>query len=118
AAHVVAGFPGRCRGRNRQHRQSGVGAHRGSDRAGGGDMTVLFRKEMKVAMPFDAEAVRGQFPILSRTVYGKPLVYLDSGASAQKPSIVLDTMLDFTQTEYANVHRGVHFLSAAATDRY
>jgi cysteine desulfurase/selenocysteine lyase len=81
-------------------------------------MTVPFRKEMKVAMPFDAEAVRGQFPILSRTVYGKPLVYLDSGASAQKPSIVLDTMLDFAQTEYANVHRGVHFLSAAATDRY
>jgi cysteine desulfurase/selenocysteine lyase len=81
-------------------------------------MTVAFRKEVKAAMPFDAEAVRGQFPILSRTVYGKPLAYLDSGASAQKPSIVLDTMLDFAQTEYANVHRGVHFLSAAATDRY
>jgi cysteine desulfurase/selenocysteine lyase len=81
-------------------------------------MTVAFRKEVKAAMPFDAEAVRGQFPILSRTVYGKKLVYLDSGASAQKPSVVLDAMLDFAQTEYANVHRGVHFLSAAATDRY
>ncbi len=68
--------------------------------------------------PFDADAARAQFDILSRTVYGKPLVYLDSGASAQKPRIVLDTMRDFADSEYANVHRGVHFLSAAATDRY
>ncbi|MDB5740705.1 MAG: cysteine desulfurase [Alphaproteobacteria bacterium] len=67
---------------------------------------------------FDAEAARADFEILSRTVYGKPLVYLDSGASAQKPRIVLDTMRDFAQTDYANVHRGVHYLSAAATDRY
>ena len=52
------------------------------------------------------------------TVYGKPLVYLDSGASAQKPRVVLDAMRDFAASEYANVHRGVHFLSAAATDRY
>ena len=67
---------------------------------------------------FDVEAARADFEILSRTVYGKPLVYLDSGASAQKPRIVLDTMRDFAQTDYANVHRGVHYLSAAATDRY
>ncbi|MCP5412579.1 MAG: cysteine desulfurase [Alphaproteobacteria bacterium] len=67
---------------------------------------------------FDAEAARAQFPILSRTVYGKPLVYLDSGASAQKPAVVLDAMRDFAQTDYSNVHRGVHFLSAAATDAY
>ena len=73
---------------------------------------------VKIAMPFDAEAVRARFPILSRTVYGKKLVYLDSGASAQKPDVVLDAMRDFAQSEYANVHRGVHFLSAAATDRY
>ena len=46
------------------------------------------------------------------------MVYLDSGASAQKPRVVLDAMRDFAQSEYANVHRGVHFLSAAATDRY
>lgn len=68
--------------------------------------------------PFDVEAARAQFEILSRSVYGKPLVYLDSGASAQKPRVVLDAMRDFAQSEYANVHRGVHFLSAAATDRY
>ena len=67
---------------------------------------------------FDVDAARAQFPILSRTVYGKPLVYLDSGASAQKPALVLDAMRDFAQTDYSNVHRGVHFLSAAATDAY
>jgi cysteine desulfurase/selenocysteine lyase len=73
---------------------------------------------VKIHVPFDAEEAQAQFPILSRTVYGKPLVYLDSGASAQKPSVVLDAMLDFARTDYANVHRGVHFLSGAATDRY
>jgi len=67
---------------------------------------------------FDPAAARKDFEILSRTVYGKPLVYLDNGASAQKPRQVLDAMRDFTTSEYANVHRGVHFLSAAATDRY
>ena len=55
---------------------------------------------------------------MSREVYGKKLVYLDSAASAQKPRQVLDAMRDFASSEYANVHRGVHFLSAAATERY
>lgn len=72
----------------------------------------------KIAASFDVEKARADFEILSRQVYGKPLVYLDSGASAQKPRMVLDTMRGFASTEYANVHRGVHFLSAAATDRY
>jgi cysteine desulfurase / selenocysteine lyase len=67
---------------------------------------------------FDVKAARADFEILWRKVYGKPLVYLDSGASAQKPRVVLDVMNNFTVSEYANVHRGVHFLSAAATDRY
>ncbi|OAI44215.1 cysteine desulfurase [Rhizomicrobium sp. SCGC AG-212-E05] len=74
--------------------------------------------QTKIAASFDAEKARADFEILSRQVYGKPLVYLDSGASAQKPRVVLDTMRDFAASEYANVHRGVHFLSAAATDRY
>ena len=74
--------------------------------------------QSKIAASFDAEKARADFEILSRQVYGKPLVYLDSGASAQKPRVVLDAMRDFAQSEYANVHRGVHFLSAAATDRY
>ena len=68
--------------------------------------------------PFDVESARADFEILGREVYGKPLAYLDSAASAQKPDIVLDAMRDFATSEYANVHRGVHFLSGKATDRY
>jgi cysteine desulfurase/selenocysteine lyase len=67
---------------------------------------------------FDPAAARADFEILSRQVYGKPLVYLDNAASAQKPRPVLDAMRDFAANEYANVHRGVHFLSAASTERY
>ena len=67
---------------------------------------------------FDAEAIRRDFPILAREVHGKRLVYLDNAASAQKPKHVLDTMTGFMTSEYANVHRGVHFLSAAATEAY
>jgi cysteine desulfurase / selenocysteine lyase len=67
---------------------------------------------------FDPTAARADFEILSRQVYGKKLVYLDNAASAQKPRQVLDAMRDFAANEYANVHRGVHFLSAASTERY
>ncbi|HLI10600.1 MAG TPA: cysteine desulfurase [Alphaproteobacteria bacterium] len=67
---------------------------------------------------YDVERVRKDFPILSRPVYGRPLVYLDNGASAQKPRVVIDTMREVMETDYANVHRGVHFLSQRATDRY
>lgn len=67
---------------------------------------------------FDRESVRSEFEILSRQVYGKPLVYLDNAASAQKPRAVLERMRDFATTDYANVHRGVHFLSGRATERY
>ncbi|MDZ7927490.1 MAG: cysteine desulfurase [Agrobacterium sp.] len=71
-----------------------------------------------VAAPYDVEAVRKDFPILSREVYGKPLVYLDNGASAQKPQVVIDAVSHAYSSEYANVHRGLHFLSNAATDAY
>ncbi len=67
---------------------------------------------------YDVEAVRRDFPILSKTVYGKPLVYLDNGASAQKPQAVLDRIMKAYTEEYANVHRGLHFLSNAATEAY
>jgi cysteine desulfurase/selenocysteine lyase len=67
---------------------------------------------------FDAAAAREDFEIFDKPVYGKPLVYLDSAASAQKPRQVLDAMRDFASGEYANVHRGVHYLSAQSTDRY
>ncbi|MCV0396534.1 MAG: cysteine desulfurase [Rhizobiaceae bacterium] len=68
--------------------------------------------------PYDVEAIRRDFPILAREVYGKKLVYLDNGASAQKPQAVLDTIQHAYSQEYANVHRGLHFLSNAATDAY
>ena len=67
---------------------------------------------------YDVEEVRKDFPILSRMVHGKPLVYLDNGASAQKPQVVIDAIAHAYSNEYANVHRGLHFLSNAATDAY
>jgi cysteine desulfurase/selenocysteine lyase len=67
---------------------------------------------------FDSMRVRGDFPILARRVYGKPLVYLDNAASAQKPEAVLAAMDRLYHESYANVHRGVHFLSTAATEAY
>ncbi len=67
---------------------------------------------------YDVEAVRRDFPILSREVNGRPLVYLDNGASAQKPQVVIDAMSRAYGQEYANVHRGLHYLSNLATDRY
>jgi len=67
---------------------------------------------------FDVERVREDFPILSETVYGKPLVYLDNGASAQKPRQVIEAMSRVYETEYANVHRGVHYMSQHATEAY
>jgi cysteine desulfurase/selenocysteine lyase len=74
--------------------------------------------QVKPVPSFDPLAARSEFAILSRQVYGKPLAYLDSAASAQKPRVVLDEMKVFAESEYANVHRGVHFLSAKATQRY
>lgn len=69
-------------------------------------------------MSFDPTRVRADFPILSRQVNGRPLVYLDSGASAQKPQVVIDAISAAYAGEYANVHRGLHFLSNLATDNY
>ena len=68
--------------------------------------------------PLDVSAIREDFPILSREVYGKRLVYLDNGASAQKPRQVLEAMDGFQRSEYANVHRGLHYLSNTATERF
>ncbi|MEX0590701.1 MAG: cysteine desulfurase [Xanthobacteraceae bacterium] len=67
---------------------------------------------------YDIGRVRADFPILSREVYGKSLVYLDNAASAQKPRAVLDRMREVYEKEYANVHRGLHFLANAATEGY
>ena len=67
---------------------------------------------------FDHTRVRSDFPILTRLVNGKPLVYLDNGASAQKPQVVIDAITLAYSEEYANVHRGLHYLSNLATEKY
>ena len=76
-------------------------------------MTVIsdIRKDGSVTSAFDIDRIRADFPILSQTVYDKPFVYLDSAASAQKPRQVIDAITRTYETEYANVHRGVHFMS-------
>ena len=66
----------------------------------------------------DVNKIRADFPILSREVNGKPLVYLDNGASAQKPQVVIDAVTNAYTNEYANVHRGLHTLSNIATEKY
>ena len=68
--------------------------------------------------PYNIEAIRADFPILSTQVYGKPLVYLDNAASAQKPKAVLDRLTHAYTHEYANVHRGLHYLANAATEAF
>lgn len=67
---------------------------------------------------YDVQKIRADFPILSREVNGKPLVYLDNGASAQKPQVVIDAITNAYAHEYANVHRGLHYLSNLATEKY
>ncbi|KQO75500.1 cysteine desulfurase [Methylobacterium sp. Leaf89] len=69
-------------------------------------------------IPYDVEAIRAQFPILGEKVYGRPLVYLDNAASAQKPRAVIDAMVACMETGYANVHRGLHFMANAATEGF
>ena len=70
------------------------------------------------AAPYDVARIREDFPILSREVHGVPLVYLDNGASAQKPKAVIDAVNTSYSRDYANVHRGLHFLSNLATEQY
>lgn len=86
-------------------------------------MTIATRKQTEKVqspstLPFDVERVRTDFPALYRDIYGKPLVYLDNGASAQKPLSVIEAMDHAYRFEYANVHRGLHYLSNTATQRF
>ena len=67
---------------------------------------------------YDVMRIREDFPILTRQVNGRQLVYLDNGASAQKPRVVIDAMTGLYEHDYANVHRGLHTLSTIATERY
>ena len=68
--------------------------------------------------PYDLVRVRSDFPILAQKVYGHPLVYLDNGASAQKPRQVMDAMRELTETGYSNVHRGLHYMANASTEAF
>jgi cysteine desulfurase / selenocysteine lyase len=68
--------------------------------------------------PYDLTRVRSDFPILSQKVYGRPLVYLDNGASAQKPRQVMDAMRSLMETGYSNVHRGLHYMANASTEAF
>jgi cysteine desulfurase/selenocysteine lyase len=72
----------------------------------------------KAATGYDVERLRADFPILSKEVYGKPLVYLDNAASAQKPRAVIERLTEAYENEYANVHRGLHYLANAATEAF
>jgi cysteine desulfurase/selenocysteine lyase len=76
------------------------------------------QKQMIAAVGLDVEAVRADFPILARQVHGRPLVFLDSGASSQKPEAVLQAMDDYYRNHHANVHRGVYQISEEATAMY
>jgi cysteine desulfurase/selenocysteine lyase len=76
------------------------------------------REAARPASPFDPVRLRGDFPILGRTVHGRPLVYLDNAATTQKPRAVIDAISGYYEQENANVHRGVHLLSERATKAY
>ncbi len=80
-------------------------------------MTAM-TKDADLGGGYDVARIRADFPILSRQVHGKPLVYLDNGASAQKPKAVLDAINQAYGAEYANVHRGLHYLSNTATAKF
>lgn len=81
-------------------------------------MTMTADETTAAVAPYDVAEIRRDFPILSREIYGKPLVYLDNGASAQKPQAVIDAVTRAYSHEYANVHRGLHYLSNTATENF
>src|SRR6476646_7896066 len=82
----------------------------------GNSMSTL--SSAAVAAPFDVEKIREDFPVLKQTVHGKPLVYLDSAATAQKPYAVIEAIRRFHEVDCANIHRGVHELSQRSTAAY
>src|SRR5690349_12496050 len=81
-------------------------------------MAAIAPKTLADGPALDVERVRKDFPILERTINGKPLIYLDSAASSQKPRAVLRAIEEYETTSHANVHRGVHALSQAATEAF
>src|SRR5690242_9595366 len=90
----------------------------GRDKPGHDKHGILVMHPAVTNGSYDVAKIRADFPALAMSVYGKPLVYLDNAASAQKPQAVLDRLQKAYTTEYANVHRGLHFLANAATEAY
>src|SRR5579872_4151941 len=72
----------------------------------------------EIPVGFDVERIREDFPVLKQTIHGKPLVYLDNAATAQKPRAVIDAIVKFYEVDCANIHRGVHELSQRSTKAY
>jgi cysteine desulfurase/selenocysteine lyase len=81
-------------------------------------MNVMTNPAALDVAPLDVERIRQDFPILTQTIRGKKLVFLDSAASAQKPRVVIDAMVQAMETQYANVHRGLHWMSERTTEAY
>jgi cysteine desulfurase/selenocysteine lyase len=81
-------------------------------------MNVMTNPAALDVAPLDVGRIRRDFPILTQTIRGKPLVFLDSAASAQKPRVVIDAMVHAMETQYANVHRGLHWMSERTTEAY
>ena len=81
-------------------------------------MKALREKQLPASASFDVERIRRDFPILKQRVHGKPLVYLDNGATSQKPQVVIDRLDRYYKSENSNIHRGVHYLSERATSSY
>jgi cysteine desulfurase/selenocysteine lyase len=72
----------------------------------------------EISVEFDVERIREDFPVLKQKIHGKPLVYLDNAATAQKPRQVIDAIVKFYEVDCANIHRGVHELSQRSTAKY
>jgi len=81
-------------------------------------LAIDIKKNLSSMTEFDVAKIREDFPILKQVVHGKPLIYLDNAATSQKPQIVIDAMTQYYEHENSNIHRGVHFLSAQATQAY
>jgi len=81
-------------------------------------MESLIKKDLSFIMKLDPNKIRDDFPILNQKVNGYPLVYLDNGASSQRPEIVISAINDYYRTKHSNIHRGVHYLSSKATEQH
>ena len=114
-ALLIQAFVGEAIESDRQRRLARTRDLGGAALAGGTGMTM---HPAVLNGSYDVARVREDFPALALKVYGKPLVYLDNAASAQKPNAVLDRMTEAYKSEYANVHRGLHYLANAATEAY